>query len=164
MHKLVEKIVAKLLLKHLLDNDLYEQFQLAYRTGHSMETALSRVSNDILLALDNRQSVFIVLLDLLAGFHTIDHGLLLGMLENQHGITGAVVRWFTSYLTDRTQMVVIHGVKSEAQPLELTVPQGLVLGPMLFMLYSTPVRITARMHGLSVHLYANDSELYLAFR
>ena len=79
MSRLVEKIVVKQLLKHLLDNDLYEPFRSAYRTGYSAETALSRVSNDILRALGNRQSAFLVLLDISAAFDTIDNGLLLGM-------------------------------------------------------------------------------------
>ena len=63
------------------------------------------------------------------------------MLENQYGINGTALRWFTSYLTDRTLTVLIHGVKSEAQPLELGVSRGSVLGSGLFMLYSALVRI-----------------------
>ena len=63
-------------------------------------------------------------MDMSAAIDTIDHRLLLGMLHDRYSITGTGLRWFTSYLTNRTQSVIIHGVKSEAQPLELGVPRG----------------------------------------
>ena len=145
------------------ENNLLEPHQSAYRTAHSTETALVRVSNDILRAIDNRQSVFLVLLDMSSAFDTIDHSILLSMLNQRYAIGGTAIKWFGSYLSDRTQQVRILGESSEPQPLDLGVPQGSVLGPILFTLYSVPLAEIARRHNLSVELYADDSQLYVAF-
>ena len=118
-----EDIVVKQLSKKLLDNDLYEPFQSAYRTGHSTEKALTRVSNDMIHALDSKCSLCCSIY-MSAAFDTVDHGLPLGMLENRYGIIGEALRMFTSDLPDKTQRVVIYGVKSVPQPPELGVSQG----------------------------------------
>ena len=93
----------------------------------------------------------------------IDHALLLRMLEDRYGIGGTVHKWFKSYLSDRTQTVIIQGVSLDSQPLNLGVPQGSVLGPVLFTLYSAPIAEIARKYGLRVHLYADDTQLYVSF-
>lgn len=162
--KVVEKAVASQLSAHLARNDLYEPCQSAYRQHHSTETTLLRVSNDLLEAIDSKQSAFLVLLDMSAAFDTIDHSLLLQSLENQYGIGGVALRWFQSYLTGRSQSVCVRGVKSSPKPLMYGVPQGSVLGPALFTLYSAPIASIAREHNMSVQLYADDSQMYLAFR
>lgn len=161
--KLVEKVVAKQLSQYLLANNLYEPYQSAYRTHHSTESALVRVSNDILQAIDNRQSVILVLLDMSAAFDTIDHDILLNMLDKRYGLRGTVHQWFRSYLSGRSQTVFIHGTSSNSKPLFIGVPQGSVLGPVLFTLYSAPIADIARRHGLRVHLYADDTQLYIPF-
>ena len=161
--KLLEKVVAIQLSQHLLNNNLYEPYQSAYRTCHSTETALTRVSNDILQALDRKQSVMLVVLDMSAAFDTIDHTILLNMLEVRYGIEGTAHRWFRSYLSDRSQRVRILGKSSGSRPLNLGVPQGSVLGPVIFTMYSAQTASIARSHGLSVHLYADDTQLYISF-
>ena len=161
--KIVEKVVAKQLSEHLLNNSLYEPYQSAYRTHHSTESALVRVSNDILHAIDNKQSVILVLLDMSAAFDTIDHKILLNMLDERYGIGGTAHQWFQSYLSDRSQAVFILGMSSDSQPVNIGVPQGSVLGPVLFTLYSAPIADIARRHGLRVHLYADDTQLYVSF-
>ena len=91
--KLLEKVVAIQLSQHLLNNNLYEPYQSAYRTCHSTESALTWVSNDILQALDSKKSVMLVLLDMSAAFDTIDHTILLNMLEVRYGIAGTAHKW-----------------------------------------------------------------------
>ena len=105
--KETEKVIGLRLNQHLVSNNLHEMFQSAYRIGHSTETALTRIHNDILLAIDDNSCVILVLLDLSAASDTVDHDILLGRLEHRFGITGKALSWLTSYLTDRTQFVKV---------------------------------------------------------
>lgn len=162
--KIVEKAVAVQLSRHLQENDLHEPSQSAYRPVHSTETALLRIKSDILQALDKKETVFLVLLDLSSAFDTIDHSILLTTLEEQFGICGQALAWFRSYLANRFQTVRVNGSASSKQKLSCGVPQGSVLGPQLFTMYSSPIAQIARKHGLSVQLYADDTQLYLAFK
>ena len=162
--KVLEKVVAGLVCKYLKDNDLFENLQSAYRPGHSVETALVRVTNDIRIALDKKQMVLLVLLDLSAAFDTVDHELLLMRMSHRFGISGNVLKWFRSYLTLRSQVVVLLDSSSEQRYIECGVPQGSVLGPILFTMYTSPLGDIARRVGLSYHLYADDTQLYVAFK
>ena len=162
--KVLEKVVAGLVCKYLKDNDLFENLQSAYRPGLSVETALVRVTNDIRIALDKKQMVILVLLDLSAAFDTVDHELLLMRMSHRFGISGNVLKWFRSYLTLRSQVVVLSDSSSEQLYIECGVPQGSVLGPILFTMYTSPLGDIARRVGLSYHLYADDTQLYVAFK
>ncbi len=135
LSKVIEKIAAGQLLEHLANNNLEEPFQSAYKRYHSAETALLKVQNDILVAIDNRKCVVLLLLDMSAAFDTVDHELLLQRMFKRFGIDGQVLKWFQSYLQNRTQSVVIDGVKSTSKDLCCGVPQGSVLGPILYLLY-----------------------------
>lgn len=107
-HKFLERVVLNQLDAYFSQFSLYTKFQSAYRRDHSTETALLKVQNDILCALDIHQEVVLMLLDLTAAFDTIDHGVLLHRLEYRFGITGAALAWFRSYLSDRVQTVHIR--------------------------------------------------------
>ena len=106
-------------------------FQSAYREFHSTETALIRVHNDITIAVDNQESMILLLLDLSAAFDTVYHGILLSRLSKRFGIKSSVLKWSHSYLSDRTQFVKVYGASSDHHILQLGVPQGSVLGPLL---------------------------------
>ena len=112
-------------------------FQSAYRAGHSTETALLKVENDILLAMDRQHVTLLVLLDLSTAFHTVDHQVLLRCLEVTYSITGTALQWFQSYLTGRTQSVYINQTYSDDFVLPHGVPQGSCLGPLLFTMYAS---------------------------
>ena len=161
--KVVEKVAAKRLMTHLQDNDLHEAMQSAYKQLHSVETALLRISDDILRAVDNKKAVIIILLDLSAAFDTIDHEVLLQRLHVDFKVDATALAWFRSYLHCRRQMVNINGTLSEEALLKYGVPQGSVLGPLLFTLYIAPLGEIARHHGLQVHFYADDTQLYVTF-
>ena len=164
LSKLIERIVCRQLIAHLIRNNLYEFYQSAYRALHSTETALLRVLSDLLQAVDQKGGAILVMLDLSAAFDTIDHAVLLHALESQCGITGTVLRWFTSYLCDREQAVKIGQTVSDFLSVVFGVPQGSVLGPILFTLYTSPLGNIIKKHGLNYHFYADDSQLYVAFK
>ena len=153
----------KQLTEYRRDNQLFEICQSAYREHHSTETALTKIVNDMLLAMDSKQCVLLVLLDLSAAFDTVNHSVLLESLEEDFGINGAVLSWMDSYLTDRTQSVTVNGILSDPQPLAVGLPQGSIVGPGEFPTYTAPLFGIARDHGVSIHMYADDTQLYLPF-
>ena len=164
LSKLIERIVCVQLVNHLDKNGLYEVFQSAYRQLHSTETALLRVQNDILQAVDCRGGAILVHLDLSAAFDTIDHEKLVRTLDEYCGIKEDPLKWFLSYLKGRVQSVQIGSIFSREQNLLFGVPQGSVLGPVLFTIYTTPLGRIIQRHGLTYHLYADDTQLYMAFK
>ena len=147
------------LLAHLSANGLLEPFQSAYRKGHSTETALLRVVNDLLQAADKGRVSILTLLDLSAAFDTIDHSTMFRRLE-LFGCTGLALDWFKSYLTGRTQCVSIGKKCSKVTNLDYGVPQGSVLGPVLFTIYTSTLSTVVSPTGLSYHLFADDTQLY----
>ena len=166
--KLVERFAADQLADHVAKNGLSEKFQSAYRALHSTETALTHVSNDILLNMDNQKSTCLVLLDLSAAFNMLDHETLLNHLQNRFRITGVVLKWIKSYLSDRFQAVVLKNEEGETAmsnvvKLSMGVPQGSVLGPLLFTLFTTPLGDICRWYDQDFHLYADDTQLYASF-
>ncbi len=154
LSKVVERVVAKQLTTYMQDNNMYPKFQSAYRTHHSVETALLRVHNDILQAIDNKQGVILVLLDLSAAFDSISHDILLQRLQHRFGIKGTVFAWMKDYLSSRSQSIKFNSEISPALAVSHGVPQGSVLGPILFSMYTAPLCDIARLHNLNVHLYA----------
>ena len=111
--------------------------QSAYRKNHSTETALLKVTNDILMDMNSQHAVLLVLLDLSAAFATVDHSALMRRLQTSFGISGAPLDWFKLYLSARSQRVSIPGALSDCLPLDWGVPQGSCLGPLLYIIYSS---------------------------
>ena len=104
-----------------------------------------------------------MLLNLSAAFDTIDHTILLSRLDDWFGVTGKALNWFKSYLTGRCQRIKIGNYLSSKADLKFGVPQGSVLGPLLFTLYTTPLSSMTFEHAIPHHLYADDSQLYVSF-
>ena len=149
--------------EHLAQHSLNRPLQSAYRSHHSTETALVKVVNDLHLAIDNKQAVFLVMLDLSAAFDTVKHQILLQRLKQDFGIEDSVLEWLRSYFSDRIQTVNIDGCVSEPQPLETGMPQGSILGPFMFPQYTAPLFDIVQKNGCEIHMYADDTQIYLSF-
>ncbi len=145
-------------------NNILDRFQSGFRAGHSTESALLRVSNDILRGVDSGSCVVLLLLDLTAAFDTVDHDILIARLKNHVGVQGLALKWFSSYLKDRTFSVSLGDYSSPTAPLVCGVPQGSILGPILFSLYMLPLSFIFEKFGIHYHVYADDSQIYLPLK
>ena len=167
--KLVEHVVAVQLVNHIQRHNLMEVHQSAYRAYHSTETALLKVKTNVIRALENQEVVCIILLILSAAFNTIDHNTLLRRLEMRFAVTDTALNWLRSYLTKRTQAVMVgdpllEDSRSAFVLLKSGIPQGSILGPILFTIYTAPIGDICRNNHVEFHLYADDTQLYLSFK
>ena len=168
LSKLIERTVCNQIPQYTGTTGMAEKFQWAYRAFHSTETALIKVKDDILRAIENQKVTCLILLDLSAAFDTVSHLLLLNRHRHHFSIQGTVLRWFKNYMTDHSQKIVLHNSNNKAAVSDQTilmqgVPQGSVLGPILFNLYTSPLGDICREHDVSFQSYADDQQIYLCF-
>ena len=145
--KIIEKVIAPQIHSHLINNDIVDNFQSAYKTGHSYETALVRVYNDIVTTIGRGNGAMLVLS---AAFDIIDHDNLFCILE----ICGNALKLIESYFTNRTQRVQLDNVLSDFANIICGVPQGSVLGPLTYCLYLLPLSAILMYHNIGYHVYA----------
>ena len=112
---------------------------------------------------DTGLNTVLVLLDLTAAFDTIDYAILLDRLENRVGLSGTVLHWFRSYLCNRKYFVSMGDFKSDLVSMTCGVPQGSILGPVLFNLYMLPLGPNIQKNNVAYHSYADDTQLYSSF-
>ena len=154
--KLLEDIVCSNIMTHLDGYKLLSDRQHAFRKGHSCETQLTTVINDWAKILDNRGQVDTFILDFEKVFDTHPHELLKSKLFS-YGIGGKTLKWIDSFLCFRQQRVVVNGVKSDWAPVLSGVPQGTVLGPLLFSLYINDISSDIESE---IRLFADDCVCY----
>ena len=138
-----------------LYNCIFE-LQFGFRANHSTNHALFSLTETIRDALDNGNFACGIFIDLQKAFDTVDHEILLKKLEH-YGIRGLANSWFKSYLTNRQQFVSINGFNSKSQTMKFGVPQGSVLGPLLFLIYINDLHKAIKFNA--VHHFADDTNL-----
>ena len=160
LSKTIERLVLSKLLPYLNAANLLPPTQSGFRRFHSTETALLRILSDIYSATDSSLLTLLSCFDVSSAFDTVDHDILLRRLQISFGISGLALKWLTSYLTNRAQMVVLEHSRSDWTHVPFGVPQGSVLGPLLYILYTADLCSLISSHGFTVHLYADDIQTY----
>ena len=161
--RLIEKCVFLQINAYLCGNSLYGCSQSACRSCCSCGTALVKMHNDILSILDARSNAVVLLFDFSAAFDTVGHDLLIGKLSAEFGFSGVALEWFSTCLDNRSYFVEGAGCTSHAVDVGSGVPQGSILGPVLFNLYFKGAELIANSHGLFVHSCADDVQCCLSF-
>ena len=162
--KMDERLALVRLNPFMTSSPNFNPVQSAYRTAHSTETALMKDFNDIYENVDARESTVILAPDISSAFETICHVKLLDRLRIDFGICGVALEWIASYLADLQQYVKIGQHSSTTRRLDLGMPQGSVLGPIIFTAYFSSVGDVIISMGLKHHQYADDTQLYFAVR
>lgn len=160
LSKLFEKILSMQMRLHISHNQILPSCQSGFRPHHSCISALAKVTDDILNAIDNSKLCALVLLDYSKAFDKINHKMLLSILHYS-GFSGNSLRILSNYLENRKQCVIINQSRSDCLQLLNGVPQGSILGPLLFILYTS--LFPKCLKHASAHLYADDSQIYLPF-
>ena len=158
-------VLSKVLEKHVRDclSDLLHNLMLLHKTqstlraGHSCETALIHMIGSWRHAIDNGEMIGVVLVDLKKAFDLVDHQILLSKLEI-YGIKDEALRWLKTYLTQRRQQIYVNNSKSDFGQVFYGVPQGSILGPLLFLLFIND--LPQYVHNVNTDLYADDTTLY----
>ena len=154
--KVLEKCVFNQVYNYFDYNKLLFVSQYGYRKCHSTENACLELIDRISHQLDSKQTPICLFLDLSKAFDTLDHNILLSKLQ-YYGLTDTPLKWFSSYLSERQQYVELDGLKSSTAPINTGVPQGSILGPLLFIIYINDINNASKIFNAS--LYADDTSL-----
>ena len=156
-NKLLEKLICCRLLDFLEKEKIFYDKQFGFRTKHSTDHAVLSIIDKIQRAIDDRDFSCGIFLDLSKAFDTVDHTILIKKLEC-YGIRGNAKNWFTSYLSNRQQTVAVNKITSNPTTIFCGIPQGSVLGPVLFLLYINDFNQNSDLFDF--HLFADDANLF----
>ena len=157
LNKILERLVLAKVFNYLTENKFFFSLESAYHRHHSTETAISKIYSNILEAADNGQLSLLVLLDLSSAF---DQYILLRRLEKSFGFGDIVLEWFTSYLTNRTFIIRCCERETCIMHSSVGVPQGFLLGPLLFIFFTGDLEKLIKRHNFSFHQFADGTQIY----
>ena len=160
--KILEKLVLSQVSPYINSHNLCNTCQSACRPGHCTETALLKVGSDLFLSLIKGNVSVLALLDFSSAFDTIDHTIIVHRLHTDFGFTNSVLQWFSSYLTDRTHYVSLSNHCFSFAPVRSGVPQGSVLGPILFTMHTKSLSAIIDSHSNIHHSFADDIQLQMS--
>ncbi len=159
-NKIFEKLMHKRLTTFLDKHDVLFAHQFGFQKSKSTTQAILDLCNQLTNALNKKEISCCIFLDFAKAFDTVDHKILLDKLSH-YGIRGSALNWFKSYLASRTQKVSINGTLSEPQTITHGVPQGSVLGPLLFLIYINDLPSCSSI--LKFHLFADDTSIFFSY-
>lgn len=160
LSKVFEKLLHHQIYTYLRDNSLLNNMQSGFRPQHSCTTALIDVTEDIRKSIDNGHITFLVLLDHSKAFDMVDHNIMCIKLQNMFNFSRASTRLLSSYLSDRRQSVFLQNRFSRPLQVSKGVPQGSILGPLLFTMYIND--LVEHLRFSKAHLYADDVQIYIS--
>ena len=161
--KVVERVLYEQLEEHLEINNLHAYSQSAYRKFNSCETTMINITDDIQQHLSDNKYVALILLDNSCAFDTVDHTILCKKLECNFYLGKQAVQLIKSYLNNRSFSVKVRDARSMNQSLHHGVPQGSLLGPLLYIMYTKEIEAIANKYKMQISLYADDIQLYVSF-
>ena len=156
--KVLEHVVSSSIVKHFTNHNILYDLQHGFREKRSCVTQLVMLVNDLVTSIYNKEQVDLILLDFSKAFDKVSHEKVLVKMH-EYGVRGNTLKWIESFLHDRSQTVVLNGTASDPIPVSSGVPQGSVLGPLLFLAY-----INDLPHNISskVRLFADDTAIYIS--
>ena len=162
--KIIEKCILSQLNIHLLENNLHTETQSGYKRYHSCETAMIKIVNDIQLEILQNKITVVLMLDQSAAFDTVDIPILIKKLREDYSIRDDALKLISSYVSERTFSVVVNGEESDSVKMVYGVPQGSILAPLLYTLYTGDLNSLVEQMGFKIHSFADDNNIYMGFQ